>query len=134
MATDKADTTQAEEREETQEERWERIAREKAALADSPADDSLRARLLEVLRCNQCVNPKDGPGVGYERALFRYAAATSKAVALALQGEMYVNSNESTDTEFTTEEAAATLLGLSAFLDFAHRMLVDLHDATAVQP
>lgn len=130
MATDQADTTQADEREETQEERWARIGREQAALAPSPADDSLRARLLELLCCNQYAYPTDGPGVGYERAIFRYAAATSKAVALALQGV----SHDVLDADFSTEEAANVLCGLSSFLDFAHKMLVDLDEAKAVQP
>ena len=131
MATAHADSTQAHAREESQEERSARIDLEKKVLGPSPAHDSLRERLLALLGCNLYGNDYEErpPAPFHERGLFRYAAATTKAVAMALQGTHYVTANEPFDTEFTTDEAATVLCGLSALLDEGPDLIEDLREA-----
>jgi hypothetical protein len=135
MATDQADTTQADAREESQDERGARLKLERKALAPSPAHDSLRERLAALLGLNLYGSeyPETAPLPYHERALFRYAAATTKAVAMALQGTEYVTTNEPFDTQFTTEEAATVLCGLSVLLDEAPSLIEDLREATEKQ-
>jgi hypothetical protein len=115
--------------EETHEDRSERLDIERLALKPSPADDSLRERLLALLSLQQHTDIANRGGVSHERALFRYAAATSKAVAMALQGTDYVCSNEPFETSFTTEDAAFVLCGLSALLGEAPGLVEDLRHA-----
>lgn len=115
--------------------RWHRIGREKGALRSSPADDSLRARLLTLLGGNMYAKLDEGMGVSQERAMFRYAAATTKAVAMALKGHDYVCSNEHYDTAFTEDEAAIVLCGLSALLDVGPDLVESIRGADQeVQP
>lgn len=133
MATAQADSTQAEVREESHEERCARLALERNALRPSPAYDSLRERLLALLGCNlysEDYGTDYGPAHFHEQALFRYASATTKAVAMALQGTHYVTANEGFDTEFTTDEAATVLCGLSALLEEGPDLVKSLRDAT----
>lgn len=115
--------------EETQAERSRRIDREHSALRSSPANDSLRQTILALLGCNMYTELNEGPGVSHERALFRYAAATSKAVAMALQGTDYVCSNEPFETAFTTTEAAVVLCGLSALMEHGPGLVEDIRIA-----
>lgn len=132
MATDSADTTHTRAREETTDERHARIDLERDALRPTPAYDSLRERLLALLGCNLYGATYDNvPPAGFhERALFRYAAATTKAVAMALQGTDYVTTNEPFDATFTTEEAATVLCGLSALLEEGPSLIDDLREAS----
>src|SRR5882762_11905049 len=111
---------------ETQDERCERLDREKDALRTSAAGDSLRARLLALLAGNQHADLENRDGVSHESALFRYAAATTKAVAMALQGTDYVCSNEPFETDFSTSEAATVLCGLSALLEHGPELVQNL--------
>lgn len=132
MATDQVSTTQADEREETHAERSARLDLENAALRPSSAGDSLRERLLVLLGCNlygeDCGD--EVPAAGFHnRALFRYAAATTKAVAMALQGTHYVTTNEPFDVDFSTEDAATVLCGLSALLQEGPGLVEDLQYA-----
>lgn len=123
--------TVTEDHEETQQERCARLDLEKKALRPSPADDSLRERLLGLLGGNMYAVLDEGQSVSHERALFRYAAATSKAVAMALRGTEYVCCNEPFETAFTTDEAAVVLCGLSALLEHAPDLLGDIREAEA---
>jgi hypothetical protein len=111
------------------EERSDRLDREKLALRSSAASDSLRARLLALLGGNQYFDIDNTTGISPERALFRYAAATSKAVGMALQGTEYVCSNEPFECEFSSQEAAYVLCGLSALLDQGPDLIDDIRTA-----
>lgn len=128
MATTE-NVSQPEDREETHAERCMRLDLERSALRSSPAGDSLRVRLLAMLSGNQHADLENRDGVSHEAALFRYAAATTKAVAMALQGTDYVCCNEPFETDFTTEDAAYVLCGLSALLDEAPKLVDDLRNA-----
>lgn len=114
MATEQ---TVTEDCEETQAERSARLDLEKKALRLGQSEDALPERLLALLGGNMYAVMNEGLGVSYERVLFKYAAATSKAVAMALRGCEYVCSNEPFETEFSTAEAATVLCGLSALME-----------------
>jgi len=124
-----ADDAGEEDLRETQAERSGRLDLERAALRSSPSDDSLRARLLALLGGNQYTDLENRDGCSHERALFRYAAATTKAVAMALQGADYVCSNEPFETEFSTAEAATVLCGLSALMEIGPDLVEDIRHA-----
>jgi len=64
-----------------------------------------------------------------ERVLFRFAAATSKAVALALVGVDLVCDNERPDTDFGADDAASVLLGVSALLEHGPKLVEDIRSA-----
>ena len=121
--------TVTEDREETQDERCARLNVERKALRPGQSDDALPERLLALLGGNMYAVMNEGGGVSHERALFRYAAATSKAVAMALQGTEYVCSNEPFETEFTTSEAAIVLCGLSALMEHGPDLIEDIRCA-----
>jgi len=124
-----SESTVTEDHEETQDERSRRLDLEKKALRRGQSADGLPERLLALLGGNQYVELNEGPGVSHERALFRYAAATSKAVAMALQGCEYVCSNEPFETEFSTAEAAIVLCGLSALMEYGPDLIGDIRYA-----
>lgn len=130
MATNQTDTTRANNREETIDERGARLALERKALRPGSANDSLRERLLGLLSCNMYGDFDGGQATSHDRVLLRFASATSKAVALALQGATYVNSNEQFDADFTTDEAATVLYGLSSLLEYGPDLIQDLREAT----
>jgi hypothetical protein len=61
-----------------------------------------------------------------ERALLRYAAATSKAAGLALMGAEYVRSNSDFEIDFSDEDAAIVMCGLSELLEVAPALLTSI--------
>lgn len=121
-----SEQTVTEDREETQAERSARLDLEKKALRPGYSHDALPERLLALLGGNMYAVIDGVPGVSYERALFKYAAATSKAVAMALQGAEYVCSSEPFETEFSTSEAATVLCGLSALMEHGPDLIEDI--------
>jgi len=127
MATinDNTDT----DREETQAERMKRLDLERDALRPNRGRDSLRDRLLTIVGLNQHAQIAHRGGCSHERALFRYAAATTKAVGMALMGTDMVCSNEPFETSFTSDEAAFVLCGLSALLEEGPDLIEDLRYA-----
>lgn len=126
MATEQ---TVTEDREETQAERSARINLEKRALRPGQSEDALPERLLALLGCNLYTVLDGTEGISHERALFKYAAATAKAVAMALQGTERVCANEPFETEFTTSEAAVVLCGLSALMEHGPDLIEDIRCA-----
>lgn len=121
--------TVTEDREETQAERSDRLDLEKKALRPGQSGDALPERLLALLGGNMYAVLDGAPGISHERALFKYAAATTKAVAMALQGAEYVCSNEPFETEFSTSEAATVLCGLSALMEHGPDLIEDIRVA-----
>lgn len=135
MATNGTVSEKPEDREETMGERRERLDLEKKALRPGSSGDALPERLLALLGFNQYQVLDGDDGLSPERALFKYAAASTKAVAMALRGTDYVCSNEAFETEFTTDEAAIVLCGLSSLLEEGPDLITDIREAAAgVQP
>lgn len=112
-----ADASEAE----TFEQRSVRLDLEKQALR-SDAPDALKSQLLRLLSVNQDAQ-LHVDGLSHERALMRFAAATTKAVAFAIQGGFYVNTNESVAGEFTADDAAFALQGVAAILEESRGLL-----------
>jgi hypothetical protein len=109
--------------EQTAHERLRRI--EKKVLA-SKESDSLRSQLMRILSAGAYVDDDAGQGddTTPERALLRYAAATSKAAAFALMGAEYVCSNHNFDAEFDDE--AIVMCCLSELLKVAPGLLTSI--------
>jgi len=116
--------------EETMDERHERHVFEKKALVESPADDSLRAVILRLLTVGGYSELFGEGGCCHEDALLAFAAASNKAVAVALLGADRVSSNTFVDLEFGTEDAARVLLGVSALLEAGPQLLSSVRDAS----
>lgn len=92
-----------------------RLDLEKRAL-QSRADDSLRSRLQRIIAAGGYFED-DNDDQTIERALLGYAAVVTKAVAVALVGADVVTcSGHGVDVEFSKDEAARALCGLSALL------------------
>lgn len=98
----------------------ERLRRMEKKVLASTESDSLRSRIMRILSAGAYV---DDASCTPERALLRYAAATSKAAGLALMGAAYVTSNENFEMEFTEEDAAIVMCGLSEMLETAPDLL-----------
>jgi hypothetical protein len=80
-------------------------------------ETSIRHALAQILCAGQYVRQGEGDDVTAERALLRYAAATTKAIGIALNVER--NGSENHDVVLYDHEAAIGLAGLSALLDAA---------------
>jgi hypothetical protein len=125
--------TVTEDREETQDERFERLRIEHAALR-SREYNSLRGRLERILAAGGYVSGQsDRDGASYEHALLEYAAVVTKAVGIAVLGDEYISSNHPIEVDFTPEEASRALVGLSALLTEASHLIRSLSIADEVQ-
>ncbi|HKY39245.1 MAG TPA: hypothetical protein VJN18_25080 [Polyangiaceae bacterium] len=91
--------------------------------------DSHRSCVTKVLCVGQYVNQADGCTA--ERALLRWAAATSKAVAIAL---VHQQNEENVDLVLYDHEAAAVLAGVAEILDAAPRLIEDFESFRLCSP
>lgn len=99
---------------------------EKQALR-STAHDSLRSRLERIIAGGGYYDNDETP---IDRALLGYAAAVTKAVAVALIAETTSNGGDtSADIEFTPGDAARALGGLAALLTEADHFCWAISDA-----
>lgn len=100
---------------------------EKQVLADGDHRDSLR-RLIQRLVCvGRNVNQSDGFDMTPDRALMRFAAFTSKAVAIALAHRPMCEDDH--DVELDHDEASMVLIGLSEILSVTPKLIDDLNNA-----
>jgi hypothetical protein len=83
--------------------------------------DVVRHALAQVLCCGAYVRESEGGDLVPERALMRFASATTKAVAIALSHGKMVE--DALDVEFSNEDAARALIGVSELLAAAPRLL-----------
>lgn len=124
------------------EQRKSRLLIERQALA-ARGLDSLRSRILRIVGAGAAIDQtwaSEDTVLTPERALLRYAAATSKAVGLALMGFERVCSNANFDVDFSSEDAAIVMCGLSELLEVGPALVNsiviagELHGADAVAP
>lgn len=86
-------------------------------------DNSIRHKLAQILCAGRNVKQSEGGDMTAERALMRFAAVTTKAVAVALaHGQMVEDEH---NVVLYDNEAAMALLGVSALLDAAPRLIDD---------
>jgi len=100
---------------------------ESKALA-STASDSVRSRIMRIISASGYVNDNTAPGSDTtpERALLRYAAATTKAVGIALLGAGYVQDNEGIDVAFDDGDASVVMCGLSELLEVGPELITSI--------
>ena len=106
----------------------ERLMRLENRVLASSESGSLRSQLMRILAAGAYVDDNDeqGSDTTPERALLRYAAATSKAAGLALMGAEYVRSNTNFEIDFSDEDAAIVMCGLSELLEVAPGLLTSI--------
>lgn len=105
---------------------------ETRALAESPEPDSLRANILRLVALGAYAELFGEGGICHEDALIGFAAATSKAVALALQAgpDACVSADSFGDVAFNGDDAVRVLLGMSALLENGPKLLSSVRHAT----
>lgn len=115
--------TVSETREETQQERRSRAEAEHAALR-SRRPDALRSTIMTLLASGHYADQKEGREMADTQiSLIRYAAAVTKAVAVAGAGAENLSCNTGVEVTFTDDDMTTALLGLSALLEAAPELL-----------
>ncbi len=97
------------------------LEHEKAALDFGDHPTSMRHAIAQILCCGRNVKESEGGDMTAERALMRFAAVTTKAVAIALACSKMCEDEH--DVELGYEEASMALLGVSELLTAAPRLI-----------
>lgn len=120
-------STEAETETESTAERMARLETELLALR-SRKPDALRGRIMALLACGQYLD-SERESECVRDALIGYAAAVTKAVAVADAGAEHLSCNTGAEVAFTSDDVTAALLGLSAFLEVAPELLRSVEHA-----